>query len=129
MDFLVDTHVFVWAISQPIKLDMHTKEILASAANKVFVSAVTPWEISIKKALGRLDFPLELLDEMMARFRFRALAIAPVHGIAAGALPALHRDPFDRMLIAQARIEDLTLVSGDQAILQYDVRLLRVSAG
>jgi PIN domain nuclease of toxin-antitoxin system len=97
---------------------------LAAPENQVFVSAVTAWEIAIKRALGRLKFPLDRFDDIMRRMSFDALPILPAHAIAAGALPRHHDDPFDRMLIAQARIEALTLVSRDQAVARYDVQVL-----
>jgi PIN domain nuclease of toxin-antitoxin system len=77
--------------------------------NQILVSSVTSWEISLKHTLGRLEFPLDLFDEMIQRVGFEALPIQPAHGIAAGRLPRHHRDPFDRILIAQALTEDLTL--------------------
>jgi len=97
---------------------------LAAPDNKVFVSAVTAWEIAIKHALGRLKFPLDRFDGIMFRMGFDALPILPAHAIAAGALPRHHDDPFDRMLIAQAQVEALTLASRDQAFGRYDVRIL-----
>jgi len=96
---------------------------VAAPDNAVFVSAVTAWEIAVKYALGRLKFPLDRFDEIMLRMGFDALPILPAHAIAAGALPWHHDDPFDRMLIAQARIEGLVLVSSDQAIARYDVSI------
>ena len=94
---------------------------VAAPDNKVFVSAVTAWEIAIKHALGRLKFPLDRFDDVMLRMGFDVLPILATHAIAAGGLPRHHDDPFDRMLIAQARIEGLTLVSSDQAVARYDV--------
>jgi PIN domain nuclease of toxin-antitoxin system len=94
---------------------------VATPDNQVFVSAVTAWEIAIKHALGRLKFPIEQFDDIMLRMGFDALPILPTHAIAAGGLPRHHDDPFDRMLIAQARIERLALVSSDSAVARYDV--------
>ncbi len=94
---------------------------MAAPDNRVFVSAVTAWEIAIKHALGRLKFPIERFDEIMLRMGFDALPILSAHAIAAGALPRHHDDPFDRMLIAQARVERFVLVSSDQAVVRYDV--------
>lgn len=88
------------------------------------VSTVTAWEIAIKRAVGRLQFPIDTFEDMMREMGFDVLPILPAHAIAAGALPQLHGDPFDRMLIAQARTENLTLVSDDAAVAQYDVALL-----
>jgi len=98
-------------------------EALASDENRVMVSAVTPWEIAIKRTIGRLRFPLEIFDEIMERAGFDVLPILPAHGIAAGGLERHHNDPFDRMLISQALTEGLTLVTRDRAIMQYDVQV------
>jgi PIN domain nuclease of toxin-antitoxin system len=97
---------------------------VASPDNQVFISAVTAWEIAIKHALGRLKFPIDRFDDILVRMGFDTLPILPAHAIAAGSLPRHHDDPFDRMLIAQARVESLTLVSSDQAVALYDVPVL-----
>lgn len=88
------------------------------------VSTVNAWEIAIKHAIGRVRFPIDMFEDMMREMGFDVLPIIPAHAIAAGALPPLHGDPFDRMLIAQARAENLTLVSDDAAVARYDVPLL-----
>jgi PIN domain nuclease of toxin-antitoxin system len=128
LDLLLDTHVFVWAIADSSRLDRLTQMALASSDNLVLVSSVTPWEIAINRELGRLKFPLNLFGEIIERMGFDILPILPAHGIAAGALPRHHGDPFDRMLIAQALTEALTLVTQDRAFLSYDVPVLGVSA-
>jgi PIN domain nuclease of toxin-antitoxin system len=96
---------------------------LASPDNQVLISAVTAWEIAIKRALGRLRFPLDRFADIMQRMGFDALPILPAHAIMAGGLPRHHDDPFDRMLIAQALTENLTLVSLDTAVARYDVAI------
>ncbi len=93
------------------------------AGKAVFVSAASAWEIAIKRARGRLGFPLEDFDAVLDEVGFQHLPILAAHGIEAGGLPRHHGDPFDRMLIAQARIEDLILVSDDRTFRAYDVRL------
>ncbi len=98
--------------------------MLESPDHDILVSAVTPWEISIKQASGRIDFPLDRFDEIIAGMGFGVLPIECAHGIEAGRLPKHHRDPFDRMLIAQAMTGDLTLVSADRAFDRYDVPVL-----
>jgi PIN domain nuclease of toxin-antitoxin system len=113
--------VFIWSVSAPARLDEQTRAAVAAPDNRVFVSAVTAWDIAIKHALGRLKFPIERFDDIMLRMGFDALQILPAHAIAAGGLPRHHDDPFDRMLIAQARIERFVLVSSDQAVRRYDV--------
>jgi PIN domain nuclease of toxin-antitoxin system len=121
LNLLLDTHVFVWAVAEPTRLDRLVRAALVSPENQVVVSAVTPWEIAIKRAAGRLKFPLDLFDDTVERMGCGILPILPAHGIVAGGLPRHHNDPFDRMLIAQALTEELTLVTSDQAILRYDV--------
>lgn len=123
MKLLLDTHIFLWATSDTARLAPAEQAALAAPENTVVVSAATVWEIAIKRALGRMDFPLEELDAILARAGFELLPIGAGHAIAAGGLPRHHGDPFDRMLIAQARLEDLTLVSEDAAFAAYDVRL------
>lgn len=91
----------------------------------MLVSAVTAWEISIKQTLGRLEFPLDRFDDILQQIGFDPLPVLPGHGIAAGRLPRLHNDPFDRMLIAQALTGGLTLVSYDNAVCRYPVPVLR----
>jgi PIN domain nuclease of toxin-antitoxin system len=106
------------------RLDRQTQAALASPDNLVLISSVSPWEIGIKQALGRMRFPLDLFDEMIERMGFDVLPILPAHGIVAAGLPRHHNDPFDRMLIAQAMTQDLTLVSADRVFTRYDVPLL-----
>lgn len=124
MRLLLDTHIFLWACSDADRLSAGARAATASEANEVFVSAATAWEISIKSALGRLAFPLDRFAEILSDMGFAPLAMTMPHGIAAGLLPRLHDDPFDRMLIAQARVEGLTLVTADRAFRGYDVALL-----
>ena len=100
------------------------REALTTPDNQVFVSAVTAWEIAIKHALGRLKFPLDRFDDIMLRMGFDTLPILPAHAIAAGGLPRHHDDPFDRMLIAQAIVHGMTILTPDPEIEQYAVRVL-----
>jgi PIN domain nuclease of toxin-antitoxin system len=118
---LLDTHIFLWACDVPERLPAATRRAIESAANAVTVSAVTAWEIAIKCASRRLDFPLEQWEARIIELGVDTLAITPAHGIEAGQLPRHHQDPFDRLLIAQARLEGLTLVTADRWIKQYDV--------
>ncbi len=129
MRLLLDTHVLLWATAQPERLTEPLRHALALPGNTVFVSAASVWEIAIKRALGRIVFPLEDLDTILTRAGFEELPIASAHAIAAGGLPRHHADPFDRMLIAQARVEDLTLASEDSAFGAYDVRLFGAAPG
>lgn len=123
MNLLLDTHVLIWALENNPTLSAAARESICNAQNMVFVSAVTVWEIEIKKNLGKIEIPDNLQEEIELH-RFTPLPINFEHAQLAGALSLHHRDPFDRMLVAQAITEKLTLVTRDQAIAAYKVNLL-----
>ncbi len=116
--------MLIWALSKPALLSTLAAGAIVAPSNKIFVSVASIWEIAIKANSGKLDFPVDRLTEMLESNKFETLPIAPRHALAAGGLPRHHNDPFDRMLIAQARTEGLVLVSSDAAIARYDVELL-----
>ena len=111
-------------MATPARLEERVRAAIVSPEHHVLVSAATIWEIAIKRALGRLEFPLDRLDETMRRMGLEPLPIHPGHAIAACGLPRHHDDPFDRMLVAQAQLERLVLVSEDAAMTRYDVSVL-----
>ncbi|MEU8237673.1 type II toxin-antitoxin system VapC family toxin [Actinoplanes missouriensis] len=121
MNLLLDTHVVIWWLADDPTLTSEVKDALDRELN-VYVSAATVWEVSIKQALGKLGPPE--LPELIRDCSFQPLAITADHGIAAGRLPLHHRDPFDRILVAQAQVEGLTLVTRDTQIQKYDVPVL-----
>ena len=123
MNLLLDTHTLIWALEDNPSLSELARVAIVDGENMVFISAVSVWEISIKKALGKLEAPDTLLDEI-ERIRFTPLDITLEHADRAGKLPAIHLDPFDRMLIAQAQSEQLTLVTRDAEIQKYQVQCL-----
>jgi len=123
MRLLVDTHVLLWALSSPAKLKRQVRQEIESPANEVFVSSASVWEISIKMALGKLSAPPDLLLQIAAA-SFEPLPIALQHADTAGSLPSHHKDPFDRMLIAQAQEEGLTVVTRDSRFKLYGVHVL-----
>jgi PIN domain nuclease of toxin-antitoxin system len=122
MSLLLDTHVVLWWLTDDPTLSEEIKTRLDHEPD-IWVSAATIWEVSIKQAIGKLAEPAEL-PERIRGSGFRELSIRFDHAIAAGRLPPLHRDPFDRMLVAQARCDDLTLVTRDPRCKQYDVAIL-----
>jgi len=122
---LLDTHILLWWLADDEHLPAVAAEVIADPDSEVVVSAASAWEISIKQAAGRLDAPEDLLDALAAN-DFGILAITADHAMAAGRLPPHHADPFDRMLIAQAQIEGITLVSVDSRFSEYEVELLRL---
>ena len=124
MNFLLDTHVLIWALENNSTLSELSRNNIVDGNNLVFVSPVSVWEIGIKKSLGKLETPDNLLEEIKVH-RFSLLQINFNHAYLAGNLPDIHRDPFDRMLIAQAIIEKLTLITRDKSIVEYDVQTLK----
>ena len=123
MNLLLDTHVLIWALENNPRLSDSAREAIVDGENLVFVSAVSVWEISVKQAMGKLDVPDNLIEEIQIH-RFTPLEINLQYAHLAGRLPAIHKDPFDRMLIAQAILEKLTIVTRDQIMNQYDVTVL-----
>lgn len=120
--FLLDTHVLLWWLDDAPELGPRCKELIADPRNQIYVSAATTWEISIKKALGKLAAPDDI-DSIVEDEGFSKLPISLYHGQLAGSLPLLHRDPFDRMLIAQAQAEGLILLTSDNNISLYNLCL------
>lgn len=123
MSYLLDTHTLLWWLDNNPTLSLSTREVIANPNNLIFVSAVSAWEISIKKALGKLEAPSDL-QAAIKRNRFEPLSISVQDGLEAGALPNYHNDPFDRMLIAQALVNKLTIITRDDKFKQYNVSLL-----
>jgi PIN domain nuclease of toxin-antitoxin system len=123
---LLDTNVFLWWLGGGSELGRGTRRIISDARNEVFVSAATTWEVSIKRQLGKLKVPRDVEQEV-EREGFSKLPISLAHSQHAGFLPAVHRDPFDRMLVAQAQLEDLQLISADTIFAKYAVRLVRAT--
>lgn len=122
---LLDTHTFLWCLSDVERLSEGTCATIADPHNEVFVSAITGWEIAVKRARGRLVAP-DHLSVLVEERGFTHLPLTFQHAEQAGRLPMHHRDPFDRFLIAQARAEELILVTQDGHISQYDVATMEV---
>ena len=123
MKLLLDTHVLIWAVLDDPALSHRHRQALTSSDVEVHVSAVSVWEVAIKRALGKLSVPMELFDQAQSA-GCRRLNISWDHARAVEALPRHHGDPFDRMLIAQAKHEGMTLVTADRQFSAYDVDLL-----
>jgi PIN domain nuclease of toxin-antitoxin system len=123
MTLLLDTQVLLWCLGAPERLSKKIRRRIESASEIVFVSVVSAWELEVKRALGKLDAPTDL-PEQMADKRFTELTLRLPHIEALRALPPLHRDPFDRMLIAQSISEDLVFVTADAGLRGYPAKLL-----
>ena len=130
MKLLLDTHALLWWLGGSGKLGARAHALIADPEATVWVSAATAWEIAVKAGLGRLDLgepPETCLPRELERSRFRHLPITLTHALAVRTLPRRHGDPFDRLLIAQAMLEELTIVTTDAAIAGYDVAKLDAS--
>ncbi len=124
MNLLLDTHVFLWAVDNDPKLREAVRAAITDGHNLVYVSAVTAWEIAIKRATGKMRVPARGYLEQVRLHRFIPLDITTDHALAVESLPLHHDDPFDRMLIAQAREEGLTLVTHDRRMGLYNVKIM-----
>lgn len=120
---LLDTHVILWWLTDDPRLSEDLARMIDEEVD-VFVSSVNVWEVAIKQGMGKIKAPADL-SEQIRDSELSHLPISLDHAIQAGRLPLVHRDPFDRMLIAQAKVQDLTLVTRDDTVLRYEgVRLL-----
>ena len=128
MKLLLDTHVLLWAAGAPQRLPPDARDLMSAPATELVYSAASLWEIAIKNGLGRASFSVDprLLRRNLLEHEYRELAISGAHAIVVDLLPAIHRDPFDRILVAQAGIEGLTLLTADETLARYPgpIRLL-----
>jgi PIN domain nuclease of toxin-antitoxin system len=118
---LLDTHVLLWAAADSPRLSPATRDLLTGPGHEVVFSVVNLWEVVIKNSLGRADFSVDpfLLRSQALQAGFRELPVRGHHVLGVAALPPIHADPFDRMLLAQAISEQMTLLSADKAVLAY----------
>jgi PIN domain nuclease of toxin-antitoxin system len=124
MRILLDTHVFLWWLLDKSELTENARNVIQNSENEIYVSAVSCWEIAIKAGLGRLELPRNpetFISEQLAMNCFESLPVQVSHALAVYQLPALHQDPFDRLLVAQAKKEKLALLTGNPLIARYDV--------
>jgi len=118
--YLLDTHILLWWLTNDEKLSKELRHILTDAENIIYISSASVWEMAIKSQLGKLSMPDDLAETLIEQ-GFLSLAITFEHAVLAGHLPAVHRDPFDRMLLAQAKIENLTLLTHDKLLKKYKI--------
>jgi PIN domain nuclease of toxin-antitoxin system len=121
MKLLLDTHLLLWAAGQPARLSADTRALLETTENELFFSAASLWEIVIKRGLAREDFKVDarLLRRGLLDNGYSELPIASDHVVAIECLPSIHKDPFDRILLAQAQVEGITLLTADPTLAQY----------
>jgi len=124
---LLDTHALIWWLTGPERLNERARREIADLANDVYVSSATAWEMAVKTGLGRLPVPPNLqawLPEQLSADRLMVMPVTLTHALGVKQLPLHHRDPFDRLLIAQAMTEDMLIVTRDRIFQGYPVRLL-----
>lgn len=119
MRLLLDTHILIWWLTDDRKLKKAARDIIADPRNEIFASAVVVWEVAIKSALGRINVDVDEFEAALHDNGFEALPVSLQHAARVAHLPKIHRDPFDRMLVAQASIEELRLVSHDRIFERY----------
>lgn len=127
MKYLLDTGVWLWTLFDPDRLSSKAREVIAGTGQEVFLSAASAWEIAIKSGSGKLrlpEAPATYVPRRMAEQGIRPLEVSQRHALAVSSLPPHHRDPFDRLLVAQANLEDMILVSSDRIFDRYSVHLL-----
>lgn len=123
MKILIDTHIFLWMLSCPEKINDERRYELESPANEVFLSAMSIAELMIKSSIGKINIEFDPL-EMTKKMQIDILDFAGMHAMALGKLPFYHKDPFDRMIIAQALVNKLVLMSDDSKFLKYNCKII-----
>lgn len=120
MQYLLDTHIVLWWLTNPSKIAPNIREVIANKKNKIFISSVSFWEMAIKQSLGRLNIPNNVI-EVLLKEGFEMLPLIAEESLGISDLPFIHTDPFDRMLIIQAKLNNLALITDDSKITQYPV--------
>ncbi|MET3649888.1 type II toxin-antitoxin system VapC family toxin [Phyllobacterium ifriqiyense] len=128
MKLLLDTHLLLWAASEPDKLPLSAIAAIENPDNDLLFSAVSLWEVAIKRSLGRPDFTIDarLLRRGLLDNGYHELSVAGHHAVAVDGLPPIHKDPFDRMLIAQSIVEGVTLLTVDDLVAKYPAPVRRL---
>lgn len=129
MRILIDTHCWLWIQVSPERIAPQVLSLLEDPAHELYLSAASSWEIAIKYRLGKLSLPTpptKYVPSRMTASGVKGLAVEHAHALHVSELPPLHRDPFDRLIVAQGILESMTIASGDSKVLQYDVPSIRV---
>jgi PIN domain nuclease of toxin-antitoxin system len=124
VSYLLDTHVLLWWMDDAPRLHSGVRDLIINPDHDIVVSAASIWEAAIKRAIGKLQFDTSALLQALRRDRVRLVPITAEHALAAGDLPRHHDDPFDRMLVAQAAVEGLSIVTHDRRLQQYGVDIV-----
>jgi PIN domain nuclease of toxin-antitoxin system len=128
MKLLLDTHILLWAAGDPEKLSNTARALIEDSQNQLYFSAASLWEISIKNKLGRSDFKVDLavLRRNLLDNDFVEIAINGAHALAVDSLPPIHKDPFDRILLAQTHVEGITLMTSDAVLAEYPLAVIKI---
>jgi len=127
MRAILDTHTFLWWAVDDQRLSERARALISEGENEIFVSAVSGWEIAIKSGLGHLDLPSRpeiFISDQIQKNAFSVLPIQMSHAVGTVRLPAKHKDPFDRLLVVQAKMEGMAVISGDRALSMYDLEVI-----
>lgn len=127
MKALLDTHTFLWWIANDPQLSQRARQVMEDGATELFLSVASGWEMAIKSRLGKLKLPDDLHSFVAEQVRINAIEVLPIemiHALHVYSLPALHRDPFDRLLVAQSQIEKMPILTGDPQIARYAVTVI-----
>ena len=127
MRVLLDTHAFLWWIMDDVRLSSHARAVIADGHNELFLSVASGWEIAIKARLGKIQLPSDPASFVPKQLRINSiepLAVQMTHALRVHSLPGHHRDPFDRILVAQAQVEQVLIITADPHIAQYDVEIV-----
>jgi PIN domain nuclease of toxin-antitoxin system len=127
LKILLDTHCWLWSIIEPERLNQQQQNLMANGENEIYLSVASIWEIGIKVSIGKLSLPeapKQFIPQWLNRLDMTTLPIKAVHALEIASLPLHHRDPFDRILIAQAQVEKLPIITVDPIFQSYDVALL-----
>ena len=127
MNVLLDTHVFLWWIAGSPLLSAHAQSVIADPTTEVYLSVASGWEIAIKSRLGKLKMPSNLQAFMATQLQLNSIQVLPIqmiHALHVSTLPDHHRDPFDRLLVAQSQIENMPLLTSDPQIVRYGITVI-----
>jgi len=125
--YLLDTNVLIWWVTDNDKLSDRARSIIRDPENQIFVSAASVWEIAIKSSLGKLEISKHFYHDL-AKEPFTELSVSFQHAILVRDLPHIHADPFDRLLIAQARVENLTVITSDPSFKRYEIAVIKAKS-
>ena len=120
MKYLLDTHVVLWWLEDPKKINIKARKIISDKKNEVYISSISFWEMAIKKGLNRLKLPANILEILNAE-NFKFLGLLPEEALSVADLPMIHNDPFDRILIMQTKLNDMILITRDEQLSKYPV--------